>query len=93
MVTPEVMAEFMMSVASSSERPRSVLMSTVSAVNSYFKVIQKPTPINDDVVRLVDGLIKSGTAEPMRRSLVMPSQPFLQLFWKWGDNLNLSTWL
>lgn len=91
-VTPSMMADFLVNIAENSQRPRSVLMSTLSAVGSYYRVVQVQSPVTEDVMRLIDGIVKVGTGAPMKRSLVMPREPFLILFRKWGDNLNLSTW-
>ena len=47
-------------------------------------------PIDQDVRKLIKGLVKSGTVEHRQRSHVMPTQPFIQLFKTWPDNEELS---
>ena len=86
------MANFLVSVARDSARPHSILMSAVSAVNSYFRAIQCQSPVNEDVFKLIESLVKSGSVQPMRRTQVMPMAPFMEMFRKWGENLSLSTW-
>ena len=84
--------EFLVDVSSSSRRPKAVLNSSVAALQNYYRAMDEKSPIDNDVWRLVDGLVKSGTSELLRRSLVLPVQPFITLFRKWGQNSDLSVW-
>ena len=91
-VSQGVMADFLTLAANKSRRPKSVLNSTTAALNNYFRAVDVVSPINQDVQKLVEGLIKSGTLDPMKRTKVIPTHPFMELFRSWGDNLSLSTW-
>ena len=85
-VSSFMISDYLVQVAQKSQRPKAILSSNTEGVNNYFKAVDVVTPIDDDVFRLVDGLIKSVTVQPMRRTPVMPLEPFLEMFRKWGRN-------
>ena len=85
-------AEFLVLTAKKSDRPKAVLTSTTAAISSYYKTTEIDSPINSKVNKLVEGLIKCETKKPLRRTAVMPTKPFLDMFRAWGKNNNLSIW-
>ena len=86
-------SQFLVETAQKSDRPRGVLNSTLAAFSSYFQASDvKVNPINQEVYRLIDGLVKCETKKPMTRTKVMPREPFIRLFKSWGHNENLSLW-
>ena len=92
-ISPQVIADYMVYVADGSNRPKAVLTSASAALSMYFKAMDTVELVNNkDLVHLMDGLIKSGMVEPMKRMKVMPVQPFLQMFRSWGENAMLSVW-
>ena len=42
--------------------------------------------MSQDIRKLINGLKKGGTSQPMRKSKVMKIEPFRELFRSWGDN-------
>ena len=46
--------------------------------------------MNKEVKSVIEGLIKSGTVELMKKSEMMPRQPFHELFMSWPENHNLA---
>ena len=48
-------------------------------------------PVNRQVRHVMEGLVKSGTCNPMQKSSTMPRQPFVELFTSWPENVHLST--
>ena len=60
-VSMDLVADYMVVTVQKTQRPRAVLASTSAAVNSYFKAIERESPIDNDVFCLIDGLVKSGT--------------------------------
>ena len=92
-ISPQVIVDYMVYVADGSNRPKAVLTSASAALSMYFKAMDTVELVNNkDLVYLMDGLIKSGMIEPMKRMKVMPVQPFLQMFRSWGENAMLSVW-
>ena len=88
---PAYVAKYFESVAATSDRPKSVLNSNSAALACYFDAVGCKSTITLDVRRLIEGLIKSGTSEPMVRSKVMPTREFNELFCSWPDNEDLPT--
>ena len=91
-VSQSLVVDFFIDVAEGSRRPKAILNTSMAAIANYYKAVDRVSPVNNDVVKLVEGLVKSGTVEPMRRTPVLPVAPFLELFRKWGDNEDLSLW-
>ena len=60
------------------------------AVASLRDALDLPSIMNEDISKLVNGLVKSGTSMPMVRSKVMPIQPFMQMFSSWKGNWQLT---
>ena len=85
-----LLAEFFTDIARRSDHPKSILDVNSAALACYYQALDHPSPIDSDVRKLIAGLVKSGTTEVMRRSLIMPRQPFMELFERWPDNDNLS---
>ena len=83
-----VVSSFLVKLAKTSERPKGALSSTLAALSSFFGAINRKSdnPINEDVYRLIDGLVKCETTKPLRRTPVMPNEPFKTLFLGWEDN-------
>ena len=89
--SPTDMAEYLEMVALGTRCPKGVL-NVMSAVRKCFFSALGFSPVDDDVHRLITGLIKSGTQAPMEKSKVLPRQPFLELFMLWDENNKLSNW-
>ena len=87
-----VVVEFLVDRCDSSARPKSVINTSVAVLQNFCKATGVPSVVDTDIVKLVEGLVKSGTTEPMRRTKVLPVKPFMELFRKWGDNGDLSIW-
>ena len=87
-----VIVEFLVQTSMSSTRPKSTLNLSTAAISNYFRAHDLESPIDKEVNKLVEGLIKCETKEPMIRSRVMPVQSFVQLFKNWGPNESLSIW-
>ena len=81
---------FLISVARKSQRPDSVLRSCTAALQHFFKARTGIDPINEDIHRLVKGLIRQETLRPREQTKVMPVKPFTDLFHSWGSNDLLS---
>ena len=72
-------AEFFLSLAQASTRPRAVLTMSAAATSSFYKSQKLESTINEDMYRLLDGLVKTCTSATMKRTPVMPMQPFLKI--------------
>ena len=81
---------FLISVAKKSQRPDSVMRSCTAALQHFFKARIGIDPINEDIHRLVKGLIRQETLRPREQTKVMPVKPFTDLFQNWGSNESLS---
>ena len=86
-----LLADYFTMIAKSSSRPKSLLNMNSAALTCYFDALDTPSPVTQDVRKLIDGLIKGGTAEPMEKSHVMPREPFVRLFHSWPKNEDLPT--
>ena len=85
-------AEFLCKISDQSERPESLLKMYSAAIGCLYEGLSLPNPmLNNDIQRLITGLIKSGTKRPLKRTEVMPITPFVDYFKKvQPDNANLS---
>jgi hypothetical protein len=84
------MANFLCDLSDSSSRPASLLKSALAAMAAMYAALDMPALCRtEEIRRLVTALIKSGTRIGMRRSSVMPVQPFLDLFREWPQNSDL----
>ena len=88
-----ILADFLCTIANSSDRPESQLNVASAAIGAYFTCLGLPNPINEDhdLIMLKDALIKSGTKVARTRSKVMPITPFVKMFKSWGENQSLTT--
>lgn len=75
MVPCHVIAHFFSDISASLSRPKSIFRMCSAALGCYFEAFKLPSPIDENVRKLIQGLIKSGTLEPMRRTDTMPRQP------------------
>ena len=90
-ISSATLADFLCYTASKSTRPKSVLNVTLAAISMLSDALgQKNDPVTPEVAKLVMALIKSETTEPMKRSKVMPVQPFHNLFLSWDGNWKIS---
>ena len=87
-----VVVDFLVDVSSSSARPKAILNGSIATIQNFCNATELQSPVDSNVLKLVNGLIKSGTTEPLKRTPVMPVQPFIELFVKWGSNDKLSLW-
>lgn len=86
-----VVAGFLCSIADRSEAPRSQLKIAGAALGHVYKSYGIFNVINNEHVQLlITSLIKSATNKPMAKSLVMPVQPFRDMFLGWPSNDLLS---
>ena len=87
-----VLAEHLRLKSVNSQRPESVLNSTMAAISNYFNVTGEMYPISIEIKNLVKALIKEETERPAGRTKIMPLEPFTELFDQWGNNelLNMS---
>jgi len=89
-VSTAVLAEFLREVADKSDRPNSVLHTTIAALGHLYTVKGICNVVDSPEIRLlITGLVKSGTIAPMVRSKVMPVQKFNGLFSSWPENVYL----
>lgn len=84
-----LMAQFFVQTAERSERPKSLLSVCSAALKCYFDAMGCPSPINEEVRKVIQGLIKTGTMQPLKKAPVMPRQPFVQMFSSWPENTQL----
>lgn len=86
-----IVADFLCDVADGSNRPLSILKSTVAALSSIYQACNCTDVTQSKEIRmLMSALVKSGTEKPLTRSKVMPVEPFSALFAKWPDNETMS---
>lgn len=90
-VQSAVIADFLCKLADKSAAPRTVLRSTLAALDLVYKAKGIDSPLQSMEIRnLCTSLIKSGTSQPLNKSSVMPIKPFMNLFESWGPNELLS---
>ena len=88
---PSTIANFMCVPAQSSQRPKWLLnMTSVNHFKPVLKAVGKQYLVIEEVYRLLAGLTKCQTTEPMLISEDMPWKLFLELFLAWGDDTQLS---
>ena len=90
-VKQHVLADYLTEVARSTPRPKSVLNTTVVALSCLSGAVRIKNPVSAEINKLVVGLTKSCTKQPMKRSSAMPTEPFMLLFKSWKGNWFLST--
>ena len=80
---------FLISVAKKSERPDSALRTCTAALQHFYVARANLDPINQNIHRLIKGLVRGETNRPREQTKSMPIEPFIKLFSKWGDNDSL----
>ena len=85
-----VIADFLCELGDKSERPKSLLNIAHAAINNLYRAYRVSTPGDSDISDLITALIKSGTSQALRKSSVLPSEPFDSLFRELGDNTSMS---
>ena len=69
----------------------SQLVSASAAISCMYGGFGIPNVLEDsDLRKIITALIKSATASPRVRSLIIPVEPFQDKFMEWPDNENLS---
>jgi len=81
---------YLHSIADSSNRPRSKIYGTLAALSAFYEALAL-TVVTPSIRRLADALVKCSTIVPLRKTDIMPVQPFMSLFHSWPDNDLLST--
>ena len=85
-----VVADYLCVIAADSRRPKSVLSSTSAALSCLCSGMLLRNPMdNQDIRKLVIGLIKSQTMAPRIKTPAMPILPFHSLFLDWPENETL----
>ena len=62
----------------------------MAALSCFSEAMSLQSLHSTNISRLINGLVKSGTMEPMRRSKVMPVENFVSMFASWPGNYLLS---
>ena len=83
------LVDYLCYLAANSDRPKSTL-NTTAAITCFCEATGMPNLISQDLSKLIVGLIKSSTSQPMRRSKVMPLNKFTELFLSWPGNYLLT---
>ena len=78
-IPPAMMVDFLCFLAEASPRPKSVLNTTVAAVEAMSKAMRKMSLVTTEVTTLV-------TMQPMIRSKIIPVNTFTNLFLSWESN-------
>ena len=81
---------YLVQKAKSSARPESLLRTISAALKHFFIAKFDQDLIDPDILRLIQGLIRSETVRPRKRTKVMPVEAFIRLFTQWNDNHLLS---
>ena len=87
-----VLADFVCEISNRSDRPKSVINNTMAALVAYYDGVNNgENPARERCLRMLcDGLIKSGTKAPHRKTPVLPVKHFHDMFKSWSDNSCLS---
>ena len=90
-VNDNILSEYMCDLAAKkTNRPKSVLSTTNAAIACMKGAMGRSGEMSTDIYKLIDGLIKSGTTNPMNRSKVMPVENFRDMFLTWPGNYMLT---
>ena len=89
--TMAIVADFMCSLAKLSTHPKAILNTTSAALSQLYRELGVPSPVNEDIYKLLTGITKAQTTQPMMQSEVMARKPFITMFKEWGENERLST--
>lgn len=88
-----ILADFLCSLADSSQRPKSLLCTALAALSIVYNISELcDITKHQSIIRLCSALIKSGTSVPLKHSTVLPIQAFHHLFntWECNDKLSLA---
>ena len=85
-----LLVDYLCTIADSSNRPHSQLNIVLAAVKAYREALWLGS-IRPQISKLVEGLVKPSTGQAMRKTSVMPVQPFFNLFESWPENEELDT--
>ena len=83
--------DFMCGLAKLSTHPKALLNTTSAALSKLYRALGVPLPVNKDIYKLLTGITKAETTQPMMQSEVMPRKPFITMFKEWGVNEQLLT--
>lgn len=85
-----VVADFLVTQCSMSDRPHSALRCMSAALSALYEMCEASNPLRDPLItRLSHAIVKSGTRAPIARSSVMDVSAFVRLFESWADNRSL----
>jgi len=86
-----VISGFLCELADSSAKPKSLLNNATAAMSCLYETLDLyDISKHRDIMRLKMSLIKSGTSQPMKKSVIMPVENFKELFLQWPVNNKLS---
>ncbi len=89
-VPDNVLANYVCFLATQSARPQSLLRTFSAAFRAFGQASGSGRALSEDVFKVIDGLIKTRTMKPLKRTEIMPVAPFLQLFRDWVENSSLT---
>lgn len=90
-IETSVISDFLCELADSSSKPKSVLNNATAAISCLYETLDLcDITKHRDLMRLKQSLIKSGTSQPMKKSVTMPVENFKDLFVDWPVNDELS---
>ena len=89
-INESVLAEYLCTLAARSDRPKSVSSTVTAALVCFCEAIGIQSMVSRNVNNLLEGLVKSQTVKPMKRSRVMPVYKFTELFLSWPGNYLMS---
>ena len=76
-VCENTVADYFAQAVAKSCRSKSIVSTILVALSCYYDAIHKPSPISQNVMKMIEGSVKSGTPQPMSKSKVMPRHPFM----------------
>ena len=89
--TTATVVDFMCGLAKQSTHPKAILNATSAVLSQLYGALGMPSPVNEDIYKLLTGITKAETTQPMIQSEVMPRKLFITMFKEWGVNERLST--
>ncbi len=78
-----LIVEFLHTLSSSLQRPKSTLTAALAAVAHFYHALGVKIPINDQVHCFAGALVKTDTLQPLRYSSVFDISAFRKLFMDW----------
>ena len=86
----DIIADFLCTIADDSQRPQSQLTVSRAALSHLYDCYDIPCPAaGRDISLFTSAIVKSQTLCTMKKSTVMPIQPFTSMFLQWPDNAEL----